>query len=390
LACFDAANKGRWRRGPPSRSRSFRIELLIMAYQLGRHPRTVLRLPHQQCCLGSQLLFRTIEIGAIRCNDVTLDVVARRAIMRVSTSKSDPEARGARIRWQCTCGLGRFGDLNVHNAQNWMTCVFHLTLFLAVSLHEFDERVDTPRRVGAEDLFFKTSTGTAFSPVSIARWLTALNEIMRLGDVDDNPEGTTFGGHSLRRAGAQHWCRRGMVREILKALGRWRSSSIDDYLGNCLTEDLGLHSLQAASSSSMSLGTVARDAPVAELVRDINELKRLVAEFVAKRDVEGTEAPRRPRRRPQSSLAMPLQPPAQRVKLLVYAGSSVARRKLHRIEVMCGPNTEWRCKCGFHFGRGSKVEVHETDQIDSTLTASHNCSVCTSGCFTVSELQILI
>ena len=82
-------------------------------------------------------------------------------------------------------------------------------------------------------------------------------------------------------------CRRGMVREMRKALGRWRSSSMDDHLGSCLTEDLGLHGLQAAWwSSSMSFGDVAMDAPVAELVRDINESKKLVAKSVVKRDKE--------------------------------------------------------------------------------------------------------
>lgn len=52
LAAGDAAAKGRFRRGPPKRAKCFRLPFVIRTFQLGMFPRTPMRLPQHQVCLG--------------------------------------------------------------------------------------------------------------------------------------------------------------------------------------------------------------------------------------------------------------------------------------------------------------------------------------------------
>ena len=152
LALADGGRAGRWRRGPPRRSRSFRLELLCIAFSLCRLPSTIMLWPHVIVAMASVLLLRTAEMGNLFCHDVVISSTEKRIAVHVSSSKTDTQARGCKLKWGCICDLGGRGSLQMWNARTWFDCVYHLGLLLAVELHGFQEGDPTPRKVGGQSL----------------------------------------------------------------------------------------------------------------------------------------------------------------------------------------------------------------------------------------------
>ena len=259
-------------------------------------------------------------------------------------------------------------------ATKWFECAYHLAMLIAVRAHGFDEGDPTPRMVGTDTQFFPTKLSSPVTPQQLARWITELGKRFTLDEPDDNPSTANFGGHSCRRAGAQHWSRRRMARHVLRALGRWRSRSIEDYIGTALTDDIGVEDLNvgmrqgATAPQSMCSDVSLRD--------DIFEIKRMLSRCLL------GQARKLPRQKlvhkaPKKELTI--------MRLIVYTGSTAARRKIHRVQQLHGPSDQWHTHCGWKFGRGSRCELFlemAWKQINKSITATW----CTSGCFTHMEL----
>lgn len=299
--------------------------------------------------------------------DVTLDVAKQEVSFFVSMSKTDAEARGAKLKWSCICGHGRIEECTIATAQKWMRCPYHLALDMAVRLHGFDAGDKTCRRVGSADRHFFMG-GDKVTPQMVGRMLKNLDAMHRLSEPEDNPPTANWGGHTLRRSGAQEWFRLHMPRETIKMIGRWKSKCIDDCLGAVPLENLGLWSF---NGPMQPLINSLQNSTVAELQRTIEELKRVTAEAmeVTKTTLEMLWPQRRM-----------MEGERRQAPTNMYIKSDTG--KLHKIRTMLGPKYGWSCKCGFKFGMARDVvTLALTD--DELLVQGEPC---TKGCFTAEEL----
>ena len=165
-----------------------------------------------------------------------------------------------------------------------------------------------------------------------------------------------------------------MARHVLRALGRWRSRSIEDYIGTALTDDIGIADLGSGLSHiTFSSHTTVNDCTLHD---DIFEIKRMLSQCLLE---QARKVPKQKlvRKAPKKQVTT--------MQLIVYTGSTAARRKIHRVQQLHGPSDQWHTHCGWKFGRGSRCEllpVMAWEQVNKSMTATW----CTSGCFTHLEL----
>ena len=85
---------------------------------------------------GALLLLRVAELIHLNSKDVSYSGIHLWVAIRVSCSRTDPEARGPRIRWHCVCGLAHL--YLVEEAPLWCQCVYHVFMFFILSVHMVD------------------------------------------------------------------------------------------------------------------------------------------------------------------------------------------------------------------------------------------------------------
>ena len=72
-------------------------------------------------------------------------------------------------------------------------------------------------------------------------------------DANDSDMAATFGGHSLRRSGAQHWFSAGLPEALIRRLARWKSAAIEFYLLNAPLLNMGSWSLNNDAVASLNI-----------------------------------------------------------------------------------------------------------------------------------------
>ena len=159
----------------------------------------------------------------MRCQDIVLSGVARWAALKVTASKTDIAGRGVRLLWYCTshCEDYEFQDVD---ADKWFTCPYHLLVYVCREQHGLDvDKLEVMEKVvvpGGELPFFKTRDECRVTTTMVARFLTSLEKLAPISDPhQEELKDATFGGHSMRRSGAQYLLLAGMHR---RCYGGWR------------------------------------------------------------------------------------------------------------------------------------------------------------------------
>ena len=308
--------------GPACPARAFLLIKVARCYVDNVAVHSTMLAPYHTVLVGALLMYRGIEIGDMLMEDVSFNGADTSVSVRLSSSKTDSQGRGLKFRWRCICGETAASSDNLQQ----LMCPYHALLQAAIILHDF-EICDWAVTVGGASPFFRTDSGRKITPRVIGQFLQRLHLAAREGiageDVDE--ENQKFGGHSVRRSGAQHWVRCGLPEALLRRLARWRSDSIERYLQSVPLENLGPEHLLATGAEHN-----------VEIRKMLTEVKQLLAAH----------------RRTSFQRANP--PPSfdSLVAVNRYPGKEP---KVHRIRCLRGYNSEWATACSWKFGTATAI-----------------------------------
>ena len=167
--------------------------------------------------VASWWMLREIEVASLKVSDViphTGGIVG----LRFEVQKNDSEGSGESIFLQCICGEERVRYCPTCTLQNQVSLVQRrLGDFRPVA------RCDAP--------LFPTRAGRTVEKRMVVKVVETVAS--RKGFPLKTASGRKkYGGHFFRILGATWLCERGILRERIMALGRWRSNAIDRYLRN--------------------------------------------------------------------------------------------------------------------------------------------------------------
>ena len=263
--------------GPPCKAGIFPVELLS---KLPQPPEVVHgSWPDERrsaWALAFAFLLREGELASTVLADVDLDFSSRMVKLRLSASKTDPQAKGVLRTLACTCNRG-----------NPVTCAFCAAAHLVT--HQ-EQRVGISRNeAGAWDvpLIGQVSTPGAF--VVKESMIAALREDARFlkskNLVAQNFDPEELSGHSFRHTGAKLLAKSGVPLELIKQLARHSSNAIEGYVEEALEECPAASSrLQEHLNFQDQLILLARKARNLEdlqesLTARVGELSGRVGEF---------------------------------------------------------------------------------------------------------------
>ena len=184
--------------------------------------------------------------------------------------------------------------------------------------------------------------------VAVATWLKRMHATLADGiDANDSDMAATFGGHSLRRSGAQHWFSAGLPEALIRRLARWKSAAIELYLLNAPLLNMGSWSLN-------------NDA-------------------VAPLNIEHLLSERRTIMSAMTNLAIATPAATPITTDVVVSRSAAHPPRAHRILVFRGPSDGWKSACSYRFGGPGKCEIMTVDEAKTAKIR-----FCIRGCFACS------
>ncbi|KAF4687571.1 hypothetical protein FOZ60_003792 [Perkinsus olseni] len=165
--------------------------------------------------LGSWFLLRGDELCKLQLKDVMVDSAVGRVVVRLRSSKTDPQCIGVSREHGCSCGatIGRMGrDL------------------CPVRAAESLKGMRRAESASADDNLLVDSLGQPLDKSVLRRQLK--KDIENAGA--RTPDG--FSLHSLRRGGCQMLARSGLDHNQIRAFGRWSKDSkcVDIYIEEAL------------------------------------------------------------------------------------------------------------------------------------------------------------
>ena len=174
-------------------------------------PELVARIPDEPtrdcllvCCWW---LLREAEARALSRKDVAFDRTERRVALRLTSSKTDPEGRGASRTLSCTCAAA---------GPAWrVLCPYHAC-----------RRLRGASRANRCEGLMPGPGGARWKQGHLAKLLRRWATLLDAGQPADG----RWGGHSCRRGGAQWYHRMGMHLSTTKHMGRWGSSAVYRYI----------------------------------------------------------------------------------------------------------------------------------------------------------------
>lgn len=335
------------RLGPQRTSQAFDMGKLAVAAQLMRGPATAIMWPHLVMSIGTFLMMRTAEVGALNAEDVNVDVINKRATVRVSSSKTDPTGKGMKMGWCCMCSVLCWATPQ-SQAHVWLKCPYHCILAYAQRVHNFTSGREA-KPVGGKTPFFMKKNGTRIVAADVAHYLKKLSEVHDIMSEDDVRPSHGYGGHSMRRTGVQFWYKMGMPADTIRQVARWRSKIIESYLSSAAVANIGVWTLQQRQ--------VCREHVDVEHVvqRALAEMRLCFAKHLSKE---------------KESVKEKTKPPALvPAETLVLSSTNI----IHVPTVMMGPSTQFRARCGYKFGvsRYTLVRPDEASKYEA----------CKKGCY---------
>ena len=210
------------------------------------HPRRVL-------LCGSWWLTREIEAGNALIEDITF--TTNSATWNLSASKADPRALGASRSHSCACGRAPGTPAVVPQSLCPRCC---LSDQVAYAL--------TRSKGSQQAALFPTEAGRCPSKHGMVDTIKAAAQQLKL-DLFTASGAPAWGGHSLRRGGAQYLASCGIDVWRIQALARHSSNAILTYLD-------GIH--------AKNLGNVAAEAELGRSLASMREELRLLQASAAK------------------------------------------------------------------------------------------------------------
>lgn len=288
-------------------------------------------------------MYRSIEIGHTKCEDITFNGSDTSVSVRLSASKTDYTGRGFRFRWRCICG-------GQDSTVSRMTCPYHCLLEAAIIMHDFVIK-NFPATVGGTEHFFKRKSGDGIvTSQIITAYLNKLHEALPegIGGDDHFLSDERFSGHSVRRSGAQHWTRAKLSESLIRRLARWKSDAIERYLQSVPCEDLG---------PELLFGEGAEHA--VEVGRLLSEVRSLLAAHENKKKQEAA-----------AGLTGTTQ--------VIVSRNPHIDSKVHSIKKLNGYNETWVTGCGWRFGSSMAI----CEMMDASNAQSSKIPICTGrGCW---------
>ena len=334
--------------GPSKKARPFSLDKLAIAYCMALAVATPIVLPYHAAIIGLLFMFRCIELANLRCQDIFIDAASRTVAVHLPSCKTDIEAKGVKFRWRCLRGSKSRDAPQRRMAAVWFRCPFCVIYDAARISHGYADTAVPSQVPGGTQKFVKIRDDGVLSTVAMATWLKRLHATLADGiDANDSDLSATFGGHSLRRSGAQHWFWVGLPESIIRRLARWKSAAIELYLLNAPLLNLGSWSLNKDAVASLNIEHLLME------VRKIMSARTHLA----------------------------IEPPATAPLTtdVVVSRSTAHPPRAHRILIFRGPSDCWRSACSYKFGVAGKCEIMT---IDEAKTAKIR--FCIRGCFACS------
>ncbi len=331
--------------GPPRQSACFDLCRLFERGAVSDSPAEAPVMFVEACVVACFWMLREIELAHLMHADVRVDSVLEVATLRLSVSKTDPQAFGCDRSWGCVCGNS-----------SPQPCGYHAVVAsLAFNCKHFSERGSV--RPGLP--LFPTGTGGICSKEGIIKSLEL--HVGASGGAIALPCGRRkFGGHSFRVTGAQRLAAMGIELMVIMCLARWGSGVILRYVQEAPLAKL-TDKFRLLSDTGEKQG-------------DLDKLSFCIHSLVARLDSQGSgfEALRRELVEHSAKLAA-LEEAAKGFSFVVNSKSQVGHR------VLCDgadlPPGSWRTRCGWHFANAAHFRCREL----KNLNLSAMCAVCFPG-----------
>ena len=273
--------------GPPKRSAAFPVDRLTelpddstpMSVAGPMHPRRVLT-------IGCWWLTREIELGNASVSDVA--ETPSGAQLTLPVSKTDICAKGTVRQHGCACGVRSGGPQLVPQALCPACSLLAQAAFVRAAFPE----------LGEEAPLAPTSSGDFPAKITIIATIRAAAEYLKL-ELKTPSGAEAWGGHALRRGGAQFLARKGVPIPLIQAMARHSSGAIFGYIENEHVDNVKYISSMASGcnaapstpsgvigfgSSAMPAtpsGAAATDERFAELARQIAALQAMIVSPVS-------------------------------------------------------------------------------------------------------------
>lgn len=215
--------------------------------------------PARACIVGAWWLVREIELGNATVADVTFEGSLAR--WNLPVSKADPQALGASRAHECAC-RSEPGAPQLLPSNLCPACLLR------------DQVAFARTRGGAQGPLFPNPVGDFPSKAGVVASIRAMAK--RLNLPLRSPQGAPrWGGHALRRGGAQYFAAAGVELWRIQALARHSSAAILGYLDQAHVAALGSVASEAAAGGRIrdlrcelqSLRTRIRQAHMASPVQ---------------------------------------------------------------------------------------------------------------------------
>ena len=195
--------------------------------------------PRRTLLLGCWWLTREIELGNATIDDIHV-VSPTEVRWNLPASKADPRALGAARSHSCACGQSP-GAPTLVSVDLCPHCNMLAQLHWALA-----------RAQGSPGApLFPNQTGSFPSKAAVVQTITHAASTLLL-DLVTTSGSPAWGGHAMRRGGAQYLASAGVDVWRIQALARHSSSAILIYLGNSIVASLGNIAAEAAAGRSLA------------------------------------------------------------------------------------------------------------------------------------------
>ena len=309
-------------KGPERRAPEVRIDKWwTKKIGIGMSPASVL-FPNELFVLAACFLLREVELAAFSVESLLLDRARQQVCLRWDVSKTDQGAKGIQRVLQCQCK-----SFICHHS-----CPFKVADDLLAKLRA--------RGLDPAGLCWNRRGQRATKSQIVATWSKVY--------------GMKVSGHSPRRSGTMRYLREGWSIAQISYLGRWKSAVVYKYAEEALAE------LPALSEKET---TIAKDQNSkkdtqgnAEEVRKLQDLWTSTATKIEKYKADAKTMSKELK----EEIAV-LKTAAKGHGLLPKKVKALVGGKIHHNSPLpiFSPAISWKTRCGWHFGCGSFIFLHE-------------------------------
>ena len=309
-------------KGPERRAPEVRIEKWwTKKLGVGRSPAAVM-FPNELFVLAACFLLREVELAAFCVESLLVDRARQQVCLRWDVSKTDQEAKGIQRVLQCQCKSFICSS----------SCPFKVADDLLAKLRA--------KGLDPSGLCWNRRRQRATKSQIVATWSKIY--------------GTKVTGHSPRRSGTMRYLREGWSIAQISYLGRWKSAVVYKYAEEALAE------LPALSESEkvITINQGGKEGPQVK-PEELQKLRDLWTATATK--VEKYKADSKTMSKELKEEISVLKSAAKNQGMLPRKVKALLGGKVHHNAPMpvFTPAIAWKTRCGWHFGCGSFIFLHE-------------------------------